>query len=352
MFTKDFFQSKGFRRILIFALLAVILYLMRSMINLILLTFIFAFLMDRLQTFVSSRLNRFVRVDRRWIVVVSYVVFLSVLVVAVYRYFPVVANQVSQVVSQLYDFYTQPQDNEVLSYIVNLVKPYVEQSEISKYMNQGFGFVFKSVTDIGKVLMQLFIALMLSLFFLLEKPRIIRFTARFKQSKIAPFYEEVAFFGSRFVQSFGKVLEAQFIIALVNGILSVIALWIMGFPQLIGLGIMIFLLGLIPVAGVLISLIPLCTIAYSIGGIMMVVYVLIMIAVLHALESYMLNPKLMSAKTNLPVFYTFIVLIFSEHFMGVWGLIIGIPIFMFLLDVTAVTRDNDSDTPVKTKPVV
>ncbi|MFE4568435.1 AI-2E family transporter [Paenibacillus chitinolyticus] len=341
MFTKQYFQSKGFRRILIFALLALILYAMQSMINLILLTFIFAFLMDRMQSSVSSRLNRYMRVDRRWIVAILYVVILALLGIGMYRYLPVVAVQVSQVVRQLYEFYTQPQDNEVLSYLINLIKPYIEQTELSKYMNQGFGFVFKSVTDISKVLVQVFIALLLSLFFLLEKPRIIRFTAKFKDSKIAAFYEEVAYFGSRFVHSFGKVLEAQFLIALVNGILSVIALWILGFPQLFGLGLMIFLLGLVPVAGVIISLIPLCTIAYSIDGIMMVVYVLVLVAVLHALEAYMLNPKLMSAKTNLPVFYTFIVLIFSEHFMGVWGLIIGIPIFMFLLDVLDVTREKE-----------
>ncbi|EGL18461.1 MULTISPECIES: AI-2E family transporter [unclassified Paenibacillus] len=342
MFTKQYFQSKGFRRILIFALLALILYAMQSMINLILLTFIFAFLMDRMQSFVSSRLNRYIRVDRRWIVAILYVVILALLGMGMYRYLPVVAVQVSQVVRQLYEFYTQPQDNEVLSYIINLIKPYIEQTELSKYMNQGFGFVFKSVTDIGKVLLHVFIALLLSLFFLLEKPRIIRFTAKFKDSKIAAFYEEVAYFGSRFVHSFGKVLEAQFLIALVNGILSVIALWILGFPQLFGLGLMIFLLGLVPVAGVIVSLIPLCTIAYSIDGIMMVVYVLVLVAVLHALEAYMLNPKLMSAKTNLPVFYTFIVLIFCEHFMGVWGLIIGIPIFMFLLDVLDVTREKET----------
>src|SRR5699024_10432267 len=108
----------------------------------------------------------------------------------------------------------------------------------------------------------------------------------------------------------------------------------------IGLGIMVFFLGLIPVAGVIISLIPLCSIAYNLGGFTYVLYIFIMITVIHALESYILNPKLMSAKTNVPVFYTFIVLIFSEHFFGIWGLIIGIPIFMFLLDMLDVLPDE------------
>jgi len=42
----------------------------------------------------------------------------------------------------------------------------------------------------------------------------------------------------------------------------------------------------------------------------------------------------------LPVFFTFIVLIFSEHFFGVWGLIVGIPIFIFLLDLLEVKSDK------------
>ena len=53
------------------------------------------------------------------------------------------------------------------------------------------------------------------------------------------------------------MIEAQFIIAIVNTFLSVIVLMILGFPQIVGLGIMIFFLGLIPVAGVIISLVPL-----------------------------------------------------------------------------------------------
>ncbi|MNY67496.1 hypothetical protein D3C86_2050940 [compost metagenome] len=72
----------------------------------------------------------------------------------------------------------------------------------------------------------------------------------------------------------------------------------------------------------------------------MVIYVLAMIAVLHFMEGYFLNPKLMSSKMNLPMFYTFIVLLFSEHYIGVWGLILGIPIFVFFLDILDISRNE------------
>lgn len=75
---------------------------------------------------------------------------------------------------------------------------------------------------------------------------------------------------------------------------------------------------------------------------MYVLYIVLVIVIIHAIEAYFLNPKLMSAKTELPIFFTFIVLIFSEHYIGIWGLIIGIPIFVFILDILEVTNKEES----------
>ncbi len=127
-------------------------------------------------------------------------------------------------------------------------------------------------------------------------------------------------------------------IALLNTILTTIGLSILGYPYLFALAIMVFLLSLVPVAGVVLSFIPISIIGYQIGGISTVIWAIVMILIIHAVETYFLNPKLYAHKTKLPMFYTFIVLIFSQHFMGIWGLILGIPIFMFLLDIFEVDQ--------------
>ncbi|QPA32389.1 AI-2E family transporter [Thermaerobacillus caldiproteolyticus] len=336
----QFFKRSTWKRIVIFSILIFILYLVRSILNIILLTFIFSFLMNGLVDFISKR----IRINRKIIVLLLYAAVISILVYGVVKYLPVVINEISQLIKQLTEFYSKPKDNIVFNYIIEQLKQY----EITTYLNFGMTYLIKYFSDISSVGLQILLALILSLFFLLEKERIISFTNRFKYSKISPFYDELEYFGKKFARTFGKVIEAQFIIATINMAITVACLWMMEFPQLFGLGILIFFLGLIPVAGVIISLFPLCFIAYSIGGVMKVVYILIMIAVVHALEAYVLNPKLMSSKTNLPVFYTFIVLIFSEHFFGVWGLILGIPVFVFILDVLGVKtvqgkRDDDDE---------
>lgn len=325
-------QSQGFKRISIFVLIAIAIYAMKSMINLILLTFIFTFLMDRLVQFIEHKIP----LNRKLIVVISYASIVGLFSYGLVMYLPMIAGEITALIKQLTAFYTAKHDNIILNYIVSRI----EEIKISSYLEQGFTFVLKYFTDISKIGLQILLALLMSLFFLLEKVRLIQFTKKFRTSKISSIYAEIEFFGRKFVGTFGKVIEAQLIIAVVNCILTTIALWILDFPQLGGLSIMIFVLGLIPVAGVIISLIPLAIIAYSIGGMITVLYVGIAIMIIHGVEAYILNPNLMSSKTNLPVFYTFIVLIFSEHFFGIWGLIVGIPVFVFLLDVLEVTESK------------
>lgn len=330
----SFFRQKKVKRIIIFGLIILILYSLRSMINLILLTFIFSYLMNRLTEFLAQRIP----LHRRILVLITYTVIVGSFTLGLVKYFPLIIIEIRQLIVQITSFYSQPHENAIISFFESIIS----QNQMTTYLNNGLQFLVKSFTDISKASVQVIIALILSLFFLLEKLRLKEFTNKLKHSKLAPFYFEIEFFGRKFTRTFGKVIEAQFMIAIVNTVLTTITLAIMGFPQLIALAIMVFFLGLIPVAGVIISLIPLCLIAYTIGGFIKVVYLIIAITIIHAVEAYFLNPKLMSSKTNLPVFNTFIVLIFSQHFFGIWGLIIGIPVFVFMLDVLGVTNSEES----------
>jgi predicted PurR-regulated permease PerM len=333
---KEYLHSEGFYRFITLVILVVILISIGSMLNLLLFTFIFTFLMGRLEKFVTVQVNKIFRINSKVVVVFLYVIIISSLSIVLYKYLPVITMQLTDLVKQIVSFFQHPPDNQIIKYVVSYVNDLTSPLDFQKQVN----LLYLYIADVSALTLQVFLSILLSLFFLLEKEKIIRFTSSFKYGKLKGFFINLEHFGKKFVNSFGKVIEVQFLIALTNAVLSIAFLGIMGFPQLIGLGIMIFFLGLIPVAGVIISLIPLSMIGYSIGGVSMVLAVLVMIVIIHALESYVLNPKFMSAKTNLPTFFTFIVLLFSEHFLGIWGLIIGIPIFIFLLDMLDIHEDN------------
>ncbi|WP_010245633.1 AI-2E family transporter [Acetivibrio cellulolyticus] len=339
----NFLKKKSTIRIMILAILFFLLYLMRDMMNLFLLTFIMAYLMYRIQSFISSKISKFVKVGNRVVTICLYMIFVFLAILGIYNFLPLVIQESKDVIDQVISYYTQ-NEAAIEKYLLSALKKFnIDNLDISKYVGKGLDILAKSASSIGKLSFDMFIAIILSLFFLLERTRIARFTLKFKTSSISVFYNEIEYFGKKFINSFGKVIEAQFLIALINSILSTIVLSILGFDKVIGLGIMIFVLGLIPVAGVIISLVPLSLIAFNTGGVKTVLFVWGMIAVLHALEAYVLNPKLMSSKTELPVFYTFIILLIGEHFFKVWGLIIGIPVFMFILDLVEV-KSNDPVT--------
>ena len=307
------------------------------MVNIVLFTFVFTFLMGRLEQLIRNRMNHFIKINSKLIISVLYVIVISALGIVLYKYLPVITLQFTELVTQIVFFFQHPPDNRIIQYGINFLNEQNTPLDLQKQVNT----VYLYLSDFGKLALQIFLSILLSLFFLLEKDKIIRFSEKFKHGKFKSFFINLGHFGIKFINSFGKVIEVQFLIAITNAILSVIFLWILGFPQLLGLGIMIFFLGLIPVAGVIISLIPLSMIAYSIGGLPKVIAVLIMVVVIHAIEAYILNPKFMSAKTNLPTFFTFIILLLSEHFLGIWGLVIGIPIFIFLLDMLDINDETE-----------
>ncbi|WP_159886139.1 AI-2E family transporter [Paenibacillus puerhi] len=323
---KHFFANLTVRRFFILLLICVILFSIRDMMNLVLLTFLIAYIMNSLQRVITSRISKFITINSKIIIVLLYAALITGFVLAIINYLPKVFHQVKQLTDNLIGLTNMPAPQDEFS---RFIYKSIKDLNLQSYVKQGFEYILR-ISNWGTTFV---LAVILSLVFILEKSRIVAFTSRLKESKLSWFYEELEYFGKKFILSFGKVIEAQVLIALFNTLFTIIGLWILGFPYLFALAIMIFLLSLIPVAGFVISLIPLCFIAYNIGGHMLVIYVVAMIAVLHFLEGYLLNPKLMSSKMNLPMFYTFIVLLFSEHYLGIWGLILGIPIFVFLLDV-------------------
>ncbi|ALP36220.1 hypothetical protein ASL14_08605 [Paenibacillus sp. IHB B 3084] len=333
---RNWMNHAGVRRVAVLAIIVLLLFMLRSMMNIMLLTLLLTILIGSIYNGVNKLVKRFVNVPSMVVLLLVYGLLILIMVWGVYRMVPLISIQVKQVYLMIQQAYLHPNLNQWNETIIE----FMDTLNVQRLFEPGLNAVMK-VSQLGT---QLLVSIILSLFFLMEKSYITRFTATFVDSKLGWFFKEVGHFGRMFLGTFGKVLEAQLLISLINCILTTIALWIMGFPNLLGLALIIFVLGLVPVAGVFISLAPLGLIAFSVGGIQYVIYLVILIVVIHAIEAYFLNPKLMSSKTNLPIFFTFVVLIFSEHLIGIWGLIVGIPLFVFFLDLIGVKRKQEKDT--------
>lgn len=322
-----FKENVPLRRFFVLLLIIICLYEMRALMNTILLTFIFTYLVVHLIRLVQRHIPK---VPSWLIVTVTYILILLLLYFVITIYMPLLAKQISKMVSSVRTFY---ESNQV-SGLMKSLNQYISDKEVMTQVKKGMSVMVSTLTSVGTLTISVFMSLILSFFYTIELKQMNEFSKLFVKSGILKWvFEDIAYFGKKFTNTFGVVLEAQFFIALCNTFLTMVCLAFMRMPQIIALGLMVFILSLIPVAGVIISLVPLSIVGYSVGGIRYVVYILIMILVIHALESYVLNPKFMSSKTELPIFYTFLVLLVAEHFLGTWGLIVGVPIFTFLLDI-------------------
>lgn len=326
---KDWLKQSYAQKMVAIGLILVGLFVLRHVLNLILLTFIFTYLFYSIYAFVEKRTS----IHPKVLIALIYGTFLSLMSIVGYKYAPIIVKEIGAIFVQIANFKISDYEKNLHPKLFEMLSDF----NVGHYIRESGNQVLSGVADISSFVFQLAIAIIMSFFFILDKDKIIAFLLKFKNSKVSFLFTHYKEFGQNFLNTFGKVVQVQIIIAGANAILSFIGLWIIGLPQILGLTIMIFFLGLIPVAGVIISIIPLSIIAFQVGGIIKVFHVLLVIAVVHGAENYFLNPKLYSLKMKLPIFFTFAILIISEHIMGVWGLLLGIPLFMFVLDMIKVS---------------
>lgn len=332
-----FISRTALRRWCVLGSVAVILWLARSIMSTILLTFIFAFLVTRLINLV----RRHVHVRPILIVAPLYLLVVAGFLYVIVHYVPAIITQSGHLVNSVIKFYNSDTfaNNKIMQWLLKSFN----QMNLKEQIKSGVSTLLQYAGSIGAMGVTLLLSLILSFFFTIEIDSLKKFGKLFTQSTFGWYFADLKYFADKFINTFGVVIEAQIFIAMVNTLITTITLIFLKMPNIPSLAIMVFLLSMVPVAGAIISVVPLSIIGYTVGGWQNVVAIIVMIIIIHILEAYVLNPKFMSSRTQLPVFFTFVVLLIAERLFGTWGLIIGIPVFTFLLDVLGIKKVSGSE---------
>lgn len=308
-------------------LLIFIAWQVRSFLSLALFTVIFIYLGNA----AIVGIERHLHLHHLWATLLVYILFLGILIAAFSRIIPPLVSEASNLphtIDKLIDTYPQLQ-SQLTKMVKNLSQNASVISNGKTLLTSGIGQLSRLSSGVETILLAFFF----SFIFNLTKVQLQTFVHAFTRSRFAGLFVPMGQLIMKFVHIFGTVIETQLLICTINTVLMVLGLWALGMPSLLILGIMVFFLGLIPVAGVLISLIPLTIVAFVTGGLIRVIAVLVLVILIHMFESYFLHPRLMANATNLPIFVTFITLIVSEQVLGTWGLLVGVPLMAFFLDV-------------------
>lgn len=175
------------------------------------------------------------------------------------------------------------------------------------------------------------LSLLFSFLIVLDLSKIRRGITGLAHTKIGFIYDEVADNISGFGRVLGRALEAQLFIAICNTILTSLGLWMLGLTQsMLVLSAIVFVCSFIPVVGTFLSSTPICLLALQSGGVSTMVLAILMICLVHALETYVLNPQIYGHHMHMNPVLVLIVLTIGGKLFGVWGLILGIPVVNYV----------------------
>jgi predicted PurR-regulated permease PerM len=175
------------------------------------------------------------------------------------------------------------------------------------------------------------LALLFSYLILIDLNRLKAGIGRLRTSRVGDFYEEAAPPIARFGMLLGRAVEAQAAIAVVNTVLTLIGLLLLDIPLVAMLSVIVFVCSFVPVLGVFISTTPIVLVALNTGGPGLSLAAIALVIVIHAIEAYVLNPFIYGRHLKLNPVLTLIILYVGYHAFGLWGMLLGVPVSRYFI---------------------
>jgi predicted PurR-regulated permease PerM len=343
-------------RLLVWGGVFAVVYILRSFFLLLFLTFVFGYIqnrgVNRLQGLIPNRPLRVVLVAS---------IFLGVLVAVGVFLVPRAKDQTVLFVTQLPQ-YVERLDQELGSLgerypmIANAIPELGAVSDhpsghgtsrVAALVQQIFGMTDHPVGQnkvnqlldlvrgvggqIAAIASAFLLALLFSFLIVLDLPRLSASVCSLENSKLDFVYREVAASIRDFATVLGKALEAQFVIAVVNSVLTALGVALLGLGSTMAfLTVIVFLCSFIPVLGVFISSVPICLIALQNSGLTTMLLAIVMITIIHLLEGYVLNPRIYGSYMRINPVIVLVILTVGAKLFQIWGLVLGVPICTYI----------------------
>jgi len=122
------------------------------------------------------------------------------------------------------------------------------------------------------------------------------------------------------------VVRGQLTIMLVNGVLTLVGLLVLRVPFAFALSALASLLYVVPLFGTIISTVPIVLVAWGAGGLSKGLLALGWILFIHALETYVLNPKIMGDASKIHPVLIVLALVVGERNWGLVGALLAVPL--------------------------
>lgn len=191
---------------------------------------------------------------------------------------------------------------------------------------QGGGMLLGFFTGLLGGVLQVATALVLSVYFLYDLPRIARSFLRIFPKPYQPLVTELA---RKLDRSVGGYIRGQLLVAVLVGLLTGLGFWMVGLPLAGSLGFLAGVFNLVPFVGVFVSGTLALLLAATLGAKEVLLALLVMVAV-NQLEAHLLAPLIVGRATRIHPVTAIAAILSGASLFGLWGALLGVPTAAFL----------------------
>ncbi len=225
-----------------------------------------------------------------------------------------------------------PEDSFWKTEVITRVVKELENIDIKQIINVDVLTQYaQGAISFASGIFDIFVAIVVSIYILNSRTEILTFFRRLAGSIFnEKAYQNIDKYFHRTNEIFFHFLSSQFLDAIVVGILTSIAMSILGVKYAILLGFMIGIFNLIPYIGAIIAVIIAGIITLLTGGLSQAIWLLIIVTILQQIDANIINPKIVgnSLKIN-PILVILAVTIGGAYF-GIVGMFLAVPVIAML----------------------
>ncbi|WP_034452986.1 AI-2E family transporter [Butyrivibrio sp. AE2032] len=197
--------------------------------------------------------------------------------------------------------------------------------KIEKYFSENMGNLASTTSNIGKGILDVVLGLILAIYFLLDKKRIITNCARLMQLLMSnERYAGVTTYLDRCNSIIIKYISVDLIDGIIVGVVNYIFMLIMGMPYAALISVVVGVTNMIPTFGPIIGAV--------IGGFILVLinpwhalWFLVFTVAIQTVDGYILKPKLFGDSLGVSALMILIFIILGGRLFGVIGILVAIP---------------------------
>ena len=288
----------------------------------------------------KSKISILEKKARGFSVLTVYIIALLLVILIINFIVPALSQSITELINNIPIYFKNteqyindiPEDSILNKINIKEILEQISQTDIKALFNiEKLTGYAKGLIGVASWIFSVFVTIIVSIYLLLDRSRILNFLKRFSKAMFKEkTYNAVSKYFIKSNEIFFRFVYSQIIDGIIIGIITSIAMSLLGVKYAALLGFMIGLFNLIPYFGAIIAVALAILITIFTGGFMQALWMAIIVIILQQIDANIINPKIVGNSLKLsPLMVIFAVTVGGAYF-GVLGMFLAVPIITVL----------------------